>query len=390
MILPAAKTIIAVLGLSLFCSCSHSAGRAELSNEQELCAAIEMQRAAAKAPGAAVALTSGARMVWSRGFGWADLSENRPVDDATVFHLASVSKTIVAVALMQLWQDGQFQLDDDIQPVLPFVLRNPDFPDAAITYRHLMTHTSSIVDNADILLKLYRFGAQPDMNLPEYMAAYLSPDGTLYDAQNNFGNYLPGSRFQYSNIATALAALLVEVLSNTDFAMYCQTHIFAPLGMDNTSWDWMDFAPSELAMPYTFEDGQFIAYGHYSYPDYPSGSLHTSAPQLARFLMAMAGDGSWNGIRLLEPKALNQIRRVQLPEIAPNQGLFWHYAQMNGTALFGHTGGERGAATLMFYRPEDKVGVIVLTNGEWTGGPEDEALNGIAKSLFDAAPRFGG
>ncbi|MFN3393648.1 MAG: serine hydrolase domain-containing protein, partial [Candidatus Thermochlorobacter sp.] len=85
--------------------------------------------------------------MFSRGFGWAQLGASRPMTDSTYVRIASISKTITALALMQLYEQGKFKLDDDVSSALGFTLRNPYFPNEPITYRQLLQHTSSLLSD---------------------------------------------------------------------------------------------------------------------------------------------------------------------------------------------------------------------------------------------------
>lgn len=98
-------------------------------------------------PGVAACVVKDDRVIWTGAYGWANFEDSIQVADTTVFKLASVSKPYTGTALMQLYQEGFFDLDDDINDYLPFVVVNPNFPDSVINFRMLLTHTSSINDN---------------------------------------------------------------------------------------------------------------------------------------------------------------------------------------------------------------------------------------------------
>ncbi len=378
------KRIFLLVVITVYSACGGAGCESRLPDTEHLAEAIEQELVQAKVPGASVALIKNNRFLWQENFGFASLEDERAVQEDTSFHLASISKTVVAVALMQLWEQGIFELDEDINNKMPFTVRNPQWQDTPITYRQLMTHTSSISDNVDTAISLYTFGEGPIMSLSDLIEAYFSVEGTLYQEEGNFSSSAPGTEWLYSNYGTALAGYLVQLHSGMDFEEYCQENIFQPLGMSNTSWYWMKLSLSKLAVPYYFEDGQFFPIGHYSYPDYPSGSIHATASDLGKFLMMIAGKGSLNCVRILDEKTVEEIMKVQYPEIAPDQGLFWSYAETSYGMLFGHTGGEMGAATQMFFRPKDGVGTIVLANGDWIEGPETTALYRVTELLFGA------
>ena len=107
---------------------------------------LESRVAQCPAPGLAAAIVKGNQLVWAKGFGWANRESNIPMSADTLMNIGSISKTITATAVMQLWEAGKFDLDDDINEFLPFVVRNPGNPEVAITFRQLLTHRSSIKD----------------------------------------------------------------------------------------------------------------------------------------------------------------------------------------------------------------------------------------------------
>ena len=105
------------------------------------------------------------RIVWSRGYGWANIASAAPVTPDTDFMLASISKTVMATAAMQAVEDGLLALDADVNAVLPFAVRNPGHPAVPITLRRLLTHTASLRDNWGIWDHFYSRGdsaAAPD------------------------------------------------------------------------------------------------------------------------------------------------------------------------------------------------------------------------------------
>ena len=127
-------------------------------------------------PGLAACIVKDGEIYWTGTYGYANIEDSVEVSDSTLFILASVSKTITGVALMQLWEKGLFQLDDDVNNYLPFEVHNPNHPDSIITFRMLLTHTSSINDNWDEMP--YYAGDSP-IPLGEYLENYLVPGGGI-------------------------------------------------------------------------------------------------------------------------------------------------------------------------------------------------------------------
>lgn len=323
--------------------------------------------------GACVVRTDG--FFWTKGYGFADLAEGIPVEAGTLFMLASISKVATATAAMQLWEENLFSLDDDINAYLPFDVTNPSHPGSPITFRMLMTHTSGIRDNWDIMP--YWPGDSP-IPLGVYLEDYLDPGGELYDPDFNYYTWEPGTQYRYCNIAIALLGFLVEFIGGSPFDDYCEQEIFTPLWMTETAWHFADLNPDHIAVPYRYSGGNYIPYEHYGYSDYPSGQLRTSANQLGYLLAAYMNGGVYNGARILESATVDSMLTPQIPDILGDQGLVWY-----GGSTWGHSGGDLGVSTTMFFHPREGVGVVVLTNGE-----NDGVTTQIADWLYDNATKI--
>jgi len=313
-------------------------------------------------PGLSAIAVKNGLTFWQGQYGIANFAENRPVADSTLFMLASVSKPVTATALMQLWEQGYFELDDDINDYLPYPVINPDFPADAITFRQLLCHTSSIVDNWTILDPLAAVG-DPTIPLAEFTQGYLVPGGTYY-SPDNYGDYYPAQYWSYSNVSVTLIGYLIESLTELTFEQYCQQNLFQPLGMDETSWFLANLDTSNIAMPYDYHAGVFTPFGHMGRPWYPAGQLRTSAPQLARFLTAFIQNGFIDTVRILEPSTVDTMLTLQYTNLLDYQGIIWNYNFRADHWVWRHGGSSWGTRTVISFCPDDSIGVIVLTNGE--------------------------
>jgi len=347
---------------------------------EELDQFIELTMDHARIPGLAAAVVRDGDVIWAGGYGLSDIEAERSVTSDTPFLVASVSKTFVAVALMQLWEDGEISLDDAVNEILSFTVDNPQVEGETILVRHLVTHTSGIQDNWDNMP--YTFGSDSPIGLGEFLEAYLVPSGEYYDEEWNFYDFMPGESWEYGNVATALAAYLVETTAETPFDDLTDTTIFEPLSMENTGWHLADFDIEDIAVPYGLEGGEYESYGHYGVPDYPDGQLRTSASDLARFLAAVSASGELDGVRILESETVEEMLSPQAPEIEAEQFVFWYGGDDGDRHLIGHNGGEDGAAADIYFSPETGVGVVLLMNTDWTSAVEDAAAD-IEARLFE-------
>ena len=319
-------------------------------------------------PGMSTLIVKGGEIVWVESYGMADIENNVPVTDYTAFLMASVSKLFMATAFMQLEEDGLIDLDEDINIYLPFDVFNPNYPNISITSRMLMTHTSSIADDWSSMDTHYTIG-DPTITLGDYMEMYFSTSGVDYDAQNNFNNDLPGTDFDYSNMAADLAGYLVEVVSEELFSEYSNTHVFDELCMDNTSWYLSDFDTLNVARPYDWQGSQFDPYPHFGFPGYTSGLLRSNVLDIANFMIAYLQNGLFNNNQLLSEASINEMLTFQVPDIDDTQGINWYteeiYLSGGGVVdLWGHNGGEGGSTTELYINPDNQIGIVVLSNGE--------------------------
>tara|TARA_B110000196_G_scaffold309614_1_gene311453 strand:- start:129 stop:1061 length:933 start_codon:yes stop_codon:yes gene_type:complete len=232
----------------------------------------------------------------------------------------------------------------------------------------LMTHTSSIKDNGPVMDTYYSIG-DPIITLVDCMERYFSTSGSDYNAIANFHNNAPSTIYDYSNMATALAGYLVEVISGIPFSEYCNNNIFDKICMKNTSWYLADFDISNVARPYKWQGGQYIPYNHYGFADYPNGQLRSNVTDMANFAISYLQDGTFDSQQILNSISVNEMLTLQISNIENTQGLNWYmeeiYLSVGGVVdLWGHNGGEDGVSTDIYIHPNNNIGIVVLSNGE--------------------------
>jgi CubicO group peptidase (beta-lactamase class C family) len=254
---------------------------------------------------------------------------------------------------------------------------------------------SSIQDPSEVLETLYTRGVDSPISLHDLVTALFTPGGKWYSADQCFYRYAPGKKASYSDEGFTLLGYLVEVISGVPFDQYCKKEVFAPLGMNETSWYLRDLEPSHIAMPYAPGDGNgtgapFVAYGQYGYPDYPSGQVRTSAAQWSHFMAAFMNHGTYAGVQILRPETVAQMLAVQDPGFDEKLRLAWARNAMGGRNVVGHSGREMGTVSAAWFDPEKSVAVIVFANGDdvthhkhkafWH---KKDAITRIVESIFD-------
>lgn len=331
-------------------------------------------------PGLSASIIRDNEIVWVNSFGYANsqcysfVTPNQiKVSEETIFMVASVSKPVVATAIMQLYEKGKLSLDGDINDFLPFHVINPNYPNKYITFRMLLAHTSSINDSD---YEVYSWGKDSPVALGDFLYNYFVPGGEHYSEVENFHKNKPGTYYDYSNVGFALLGYLVENISGKPFDEYCKENIFIPLGMTSTAWKLEDIDINRKAVPYNVD---WQPYQHYTSADYPSRQLMTTISDISNFLLMYMQGGVFNDRQLLLSSTIELMKDRQFPEVQNVFGLGWYYDSSTGQELFGHEGIEMGVSTAMFFNPETNIGVIILSNGE------DIDLLPILKQMLKAA-----
>ena len=331
---------------------------------------IERRMQEARIVGLGAAIIVNRKVVWTKGYGFADKERARPFRPNTIMNIGSISKTITGAALMRAVQDGKLSLDDDINKHLPFKVANPYFPNESITLRQLATHTSSIKDRGSVYAGAYHFGRDSPETLGEFLHDYFASGGKNY-SKENFLDAKPGRHREYSNIAAALAGYIVELAVGEKFNAYTRRTIFAPLRMDDTGW-----LMSEVDL--TRHSNLYIAQGLalpielYGLSTYPDGGLRTSVEDLSRFFIALLNDGAFDGVRILQKNSVDEMLRFQYGAAnrpdnvelsgagSVNSGIFW--ATKESLTRIGHNGADPGLVTMMLSDVDKQIGVILFVN----------------------------
>jgi CubicO group peptidase (beta-lactamase class C family) len=315
-------------------------------------------------PGMSVAIVRGGTTAFAQGYGYADVETARHVSADSVFQIASVSKTVTATAMMMLWQEGRFRLDDPVAPLVDFPVVHPKFPDVPITFRHLFTHTSAISDE---VYDPIDFRGQKPQPLRDFLASYLARGGRLYDPDKSWSSAKPGTQWNYSNVGVALLGHLAGRVNPEPLDVFTQKRLFAPLGMHDTAWRYEGIDDSRLALPYAFAGTHYQRLPHESYPDWPAGLLCSSANDFAKFLRIYTEAGRVDGRSYLTPETLRTMLAPDPVVLDPRrpdnrQALIWHLIDRKGAHLAGHHGGDRGASTVAMFDVERHIAVLAFAN----------------------------
>jgi CubicO group peptidase (beta-lactamase class C family) len=344
--------LVGIALLVLFAWVSHASSDASLGFDLH----VELLRRLGGMPSFSACIVKEDEVVWRGTWGWADIYRSVPASPETQYMIGSVSKMFTAVAILQLAEQGRFDLDDDVSRFLPFDLRNPSCPDQPITFRQLLSHHGSLAMENGHFFPTFYFRPY---DLSE-LALFLSPDGADYRS-TYWLDVCPGKQMEYANIGYELLAYLVERISGQSLAEYVGEHIFEPLGMSNSTYAAED--ATAPAMPYMSFLGVPIPMGHYEIGSRGAGGIRTTLDDLSRFVIALMNGGSYRDVSILSPETIAEMQRVQYPGHMSNgfeYGLGW--ISFPGTDLGGHSGGAFGCRTMVRIRRSDRTAVLYTFN----------------------------
>jgi len=301
-------------------------------------------------PGIVVGVVSDQELVWAAGFGFADVNAKAPMTPATKFRMASHSKLFTAIAIMQLREQGKLRLDDPVAKYLPWFKGKPaGDDDGPITIEQLLSHSSGLQREAGDHWTSYEFPTSDELRdlFAERHAAFA-----------------PSVRWKYSNLAYAVAGMIVEQVSGERWADYVDRNIFKPLGMLASS---VDKNVAGLAVPYgrrmpdgarevlPFVDARGMA---------AATGVTSNLEDMAKFVSAQFRKGPRGGAQIVSTGSLREMHRVRSVEEnwTSGTGLGFDITRLKDRTWVGHGGGYPGNTTQTLIQLDDKVGVIVLTN----------------------------
>lgn len=314
-------------------------------------------------PGAAIGIVRGDEVVYVQGYGVADDS-GRAVTPDTPFLIASLSKSITAMGIMQLAEEGRLDLDAPVQMYLPWFRVADERASLQITIRHLLHQTSGFSE---------REGYERNLNANPAEDALEQSVRDLNKARINFS---PGEEFEYSNTNYDILGLVIQTVSGQSYETYIEDKIFAPLGMDNSYTSLDDARSGNLTRGfYPFFDFT-MAYDHlmpYSPAVKPSAGLFSSAEDLTHYLIAHLNQGQYQGNSILSPQGISELHTPGI-KYSDNAGyaMGWTVfpfkemepAARNGSTPTGiaHRGEWVGYYSIMVLIPELETGIVLLMN----------------------------
>ena len=315
--------------------------------------------------GLAVGVVRNGSLEFFYGHGLADIESNTPITEDTVFRIASITKTITAIAVMQLWEQGLIDLEapaNDYLRAYKLIPARASFRPA--TVRHLMTHTAGIreVLHPSGLLRMRDLGETVKLGRSVPTLAEYYQGGLRIDAD-------PGTRFMYTDHGFATLGLIVEDVSGEPLDQYFREHIFEPLGMADTALVRSERVQSHLATGYDLRSNGAKAVTDYEVVTVGGGAVYSTTRDMARYMAALLGGGSNEHGRVLKQSTMATMFEPQYqpdPRV-PGNGLAFFRANLGGHLAVEHDGILPGFDSQIFLAPDDGVGVMAFANGARQG-----------------------
>lgn len=354
------------------------------AEEQDMDARVDEVFRAARTVGGAFVVAQHGDIVYERYFGEQQKTTHVLVSEDTYFRCASVTKLVTGIGLMKMMDEGLLDPDEDISAYLGYTVRNPQYGDTPITLRMLMSHTAGLVENNSFARK----------------ASVLSD---MIDVRKKAGanfkkDVRPGSAYAYSNFGAGITGAIVESVTGMDVSSYMRETLFEPLGIDAAYSATQLADPDDIAATYK-KDGSLYAAPSYmlrqayvqeAAPDthyrVTIGSLLIRPRDLARLGIAICGDGTVDGVRVLSEQAVAAMRQEHSEEMdgitADSPYTFFTIRQdtlFEGLRVYGHQGTDEGIVCNLYVEPENELVIVVMTNGCKTN--RDDGIMRITRRL---------
>jgi CubicO group peptidase (beta-lactamase class C family) len=330
-------------------------------------------------PGLSLGIVQGDQIVHLKGFGIADPS-GRPVTPQTPFILNSISKSFVALAIMQLVEQGKIELDAPVQRYLPWFQVADAVASAQITVRHLLYHTSGLP------------AASAYGELARPLTAADTLEGRVRRLRDTSLNRPVGTTFEYTDANYDLLGLLVQTVTGQPYPRYVQQQILTPLAMTRSTTMQPAALPPDLATGYRSWFGWPVPFRQwYAHAMLPSGDLIATAEGMTHYLIAQLNGGRFGAQQVLSPQGVATLHEPAVPEGRGDRfyGMGWINRSLNDIPVVRHDGTSANYYADVVLDPAGKWGVVILLNFNsfhLYGGRIQALAGGILRLLHAQSP----
>ena len=338
---------------------------------------VPMQLKRENIAGGVVIVVKDGKVLFAKGYGYADVDKKIPVTPQTGMRPGSVSKLFTWTAVMQLVEQGKIDLDRDINDYLDFKIP-PTYP-RPITMRNLMTHTPGFEEAIKDLIITHQ--SKP-VSIGEYLKTHMP--GRIFP---------PGTTPAYSNYGATLAGYIVQRVSGMPFDDYVDKNIFAPLDMTHTSFRQPLPGALQPMMSSGYQLGSGPSKPYEIIRAEPAGSSSTTADDISHFMFAHLQNGEYNGIHILKPETVALMHSSQFgvnPSL-PKMCLGFYEQTRNGHRMIGHGGDTQFFHSDLYLMPDQNLGFFVSFNSAGRGETEQRAnlFNAFLDRYFPYTPPAG-
>lgn len=370
--------LIILLSTLLF-SCKRVNGENHNSNNDSLTTNLQSAYSQDAIVGFSVAVADEKGLRYEKGFGFTDIQQHKSYTSNTTQNIGSISKTLIGIALLKAQEMGKLNLDDPINNYLPFKIVNPHHPDIPILIKHLAYHTSTITDLDEVYGKSYILSkkenadteeipdyfnsSETDIPVVEFIKNSLTQNGKWYKNET-FSTAIPGEKRDYSNIGSALCALVIEKATGQDYRSFTKDHIMNPLKMKSSGWSSKDI---DITKRSGLFNSKAKAIANYHLITYADGGFLTSSHDLGLFLSELIKGYSGNGTLLNKESYGKLFEKHEFVSKGKTEeyGIFMEFRDKFlyiQEKMVGHNGSDPGVFTAMYFNPDTKIGKVVLVN----------------------------
>jgi CubicO group peptidase (beta-lactamase class C family) len=355
---------LAPLAIILTLSCGFACAQTPLAERID---ALSKQAVTRPVAGISIAVARNDEVVFARGYGFANLEHAVPVTPDTVFHIASISKNVLAAIVLRLAGEGKLRLDDDVTKYVPEAPTHG----RRVTVRQLLNHTSGI----------YSFTSLPDAENNEHLD--LTHEQVLGLFKDRPLDFEPGTSWRYDNSAFYLAGMVVERVTKQEYGQYVR-ELFKSLGMNSASLCDARMVVPHLASGYEVEGDTFVNAPFLSWKlPFAAGAVCATAGDLLKWQSALDSGRVINKLSLelmRTPTKLNDGTSI-------DYGLGTRIGLLDGHRVFGHTGGGGGFNAVLETFPDDHLTIVVLMNSRSGAGPSLALGAAIARTMLGLPER---
>lgn len=303
-------------------------------------------------PGFAVAIVKNDSVVFSKGYGVKNIRTKEPVDENTLFMIASCSKAFTTAALATLVDRGKIKWDDQVINYLPSFQMYDTWVTQEITIRDLVTHRSGLETFSGDILWL---GSTYDSKEIIRRARYLKPASSFR------------SKYGYQNILYSAAGSIIPAVTDTSWSDYLKAHFFTPLGMNRSVTSINEMKNNgNYAFPHKIINGNVTTYNDFWTIETvaPAGAINSSAADVTKWIRLQLMKGKFGSKQIFSERQANEMWFNQTAMQTANYGLGWFIRYFNGKKLIYHSGGMPGMISDVSIIPEDNFGLVILSNAE--------------------------